>query len=265
MVHSSTIDQLINLTAGKFPNCSVYVHDGVITRELYESRKAERQNKPDWSKAPAWASCLTQEPDGFWRFFKEAPSAANDISEWVGGKRFSSDGTRGEVIGNWQDTLEQRPEVKSEKPVLAGRAARAKAWDEIQQRMVDSLFGAGSETAKADWYDYENQTVTKLPPISAEFELFPFFHLCEVVAHHDGGAVVCDKKTLEYVHIKWGSFRCRPLDFNRKPEQSPELSFHLATAQNELTSSAKLLPAESSLLQSITGVIAAIQAIREVV
>jgi|GEM_PF-3495135 len=48
-------------------------------------------------------------------------------------------------------------------------------------------------------------------------------------------------------------------------EHNNELSFHLANAENELTASAKLLPAESQLQQSITGVISAIQAIREVV
>ncbi|HCU64569.1 MAG TPA: hypothetical protein DF774_02285 [Rheinheimera sp.] len=46
---------------------------------------------------------------------------------------------------------------------------------------------------------------------------------------------------------------------------SNELSFHLATAENELIASARLLSAESQLLQSINGVIAGIKAIREVV
>jgi len=46
-------------------------------------------------------------------------------------------------------------------------------------------------------------------------------------------------------------------------EPSAELSFHLATAENELSAGLRTLEDDSSLFEAITGVIGAIKVIRE--
>lgn len=171
-------------------------------------------------------------------------------------------GVNSNHIGESDEKAAKAARIVSDIAVASPRLAIS--WT---RRLLPELFdNSVAPDNSADWYDYENQAVTKLPPIGAEFELWPFFHLCEVVAHHDGGAVVYDKKALEYVHIKWGNFRCRPLDFNRQQEEpSPELSFHLSNAFNELQASARLLSEDDPRRASIVSLAGGVSAVKEVV
>lgn len=247
----------------------------ICTKAEFESRKAERQGKPDWKDLPPETQWLGQDRCGKWKPMV-GPRPTTERGYWMTHHHLMPQ-PRGEVIGNWQDTLEQRPVGlgEAQKPKLGIRAARAKAWDEIQQRMVDSLFGPeayhlnNSKPAKADWYDYDNQQALKLPPVGVECIALDDVH-ARIVGTTASGYLVYQNLSTGHCEMACQSTSFRPLDWERnnpkaEPEQSPELSFHLATAQNELQASAKLLPAESKLLQSITGVIAALQAIREAV
>lgn len=229
-----------------------YLGESICTRAEFEARKAERQNKPDWKDLPPETQWLGQDRCGKWKPMV-GPKPNPERGYWVTHHHLMPQPI-GEVIGDWRNTLEQRPNHIGESgekvkevtdfALKIGAVAPGCAVRLIRQALPE-LFDNTLKTDAADWYDYENQTVIKLPPVGAKFELYPFFHSCEVVAHHDGGAVVYDKKALEYVNIKWGNFRCRPLDFNRNQEQpspSPELSFHLANALNELQAGARLLP-----------------------
>lgn len=83
----------------------------LCTRAEFEARKAERQNKPDWKDAPDWAQYLAQNNIGAWWWY---PQHQNRPKEGVGcfqnkAKDCCEKAGNGEVVGCWQDTLEQRP------------------------------------------------------------------------------------------------------------------------------------------------------------
>lgn len=78
-----------------------------FTRDEVEQRKAELQNKPsNWNKR---FNLLVQDSDGDWFFgsYKEC-EPSNDGWRGVGEGIWTHAG-RGEVIGDWRDTLEKRP------------------------------------------------------------------------------------------------------------------------------------------------------------
>ncbi|AYO63735.1 hypothetical protein WH06_01940 [Aeromonas salmonicida subsp. salmonicida] len=81
-----------------------------FTKVEYLTRKAELQGKPSWSGAPWWANRLCQTSIGAW-VFTEFDVRPNEHGEWSmyvpEGRHFLSG--RGEVFGDWHDTLEQRP------------------------------------------------------------------------------------------------------------------------------------------------------------
>lgn len=91
--------------------------DFICTRDEFNQRKAERQNKPDWADAPEWANWLTQGVSGVWYWWSDKPIAKGSF--WMSDvgdndhPDFKMDrAAKGEVIGNWQDTLEKRPETE---------------------------------------------------------------------------------------------------------------------------------------------------------
>lgn len=83
-----------------------------FTKAQYLERKAEMQNKPSWDGAPEGASYIAQEPYGMWTFFADQPFQPSRFNNdgWLfdGFQAWSSD-RRGQVIGDWRDTLERRP------------------------------------------------------------------------------------------------------------------------------------------------------------
>lgn len=66
----------------------------------WRDRRAELQNKPSWKDAPEWALAVTQRINGEW-FWLMTTDQFKGTS--------SSSGCVGEVLGDWRDTLEQRP------------------------------------------------------------------------------------------------------------------------------------------------------------
>lgn len=80
----------------------------ICTRDEFNQRKAERQNKPNWADAPEWANWLAQDEDGVWFFHEVKPN--QDIDGFYSNTMQDTPKEKGEVIGNWQDTLEKRPD-----------------------------------------------------------------------------------------------------------------------------------------------------------
>lgn len=78
------------------------------TRAEFEARKAERQNKPDWSECHDWSMFMVQDRDGFWYVTSQKPTAT-DLGWDPSSGRWAASDLKGEVIGDWRDTLEQRP------------------------------------------------------------------------------------------------------------------------------------------------------------
>jgi len=78
----------------------------VCTHSEFEARKAERQNKPDWKDLPPETQWLGQDRCGKWKPMV-GPKPNPERGYWVTHHHLNPQ-PRGEVIGNWQDTLEQR-------------------------------------------------------------------------------------------------------------------------------------------------------------
>lgn len=118
---------LVRITGGQLePWCEYIARDGEdswactrtldlerlwFTRGQYLERKAEMQNKPRWKEAPEWAQWLCQNDTiGVWWWAEKMPTPMPH--ENMGAWRFSGNmcsATLGIVLGDWRDTLEQRP------------------------------------------------------------------------------------------------------------------------------------------------------------
>ena len=87
-------------------NCAIW-----FTKGQWLARRAELQNKPtEWPKRANW---LAQHEDGEWTFYSD--SADNPPQHRLDGNWYSDDVAvkcchSGEVLGDWRDTLEKRPE-----------------------------------------------------------------------------------------------------------------------------------------------------------
>ncbi|MGL4756876.1 MAG: hypothetical protein ACRCXB_31395 [Aeromonadaceae bacterium] len=89
-----------------------YTDSKVIYKKQWLARRAELQNKPSWKDAPQDASYLAQEPHGMWTFFFDRPYEPSKLSDdgWrFDGFQACCSECRGEVLGDWRDTLEKRP------------------------------------------------------------------------------------------------------------------------------------------------------------
>lgn len=89
--------------------------------ELWERVKAEMQGKPKWEDVPAWAHWLAQDKGGaLWAYEIQPICFGGGSGIWgvgaVAGGRAECVG-RGEVIGDWRDTLEARP-VSAKQPYV---------------------------------------------------------------------------------------------------------------------------------------------------
>ena len=82
----------------------------MITIEQWLAHRAELQNKPSWKDAPEWAIELAQDSDGKWFFYADTPTAGQ-VSWRVEGTGDNELSGKGEILGDWRDTLEKRPET----------------------------------------------------------------------------------------------------------------------------------------------------------
>lgn len=63
--------------------------------------------KPKWEHAPTWAMYLTQDKKGVWTFWQHKPSIVGEW--WIKGNGCMQEFNSGEVVGRWQDSLEEAP------------------------------------------------------------------------------------------------------------------------------------------------------------
>lgn len=106
------IDQVIDANSGVWPSNDFRcrAQKTFITRDEFEARVVERRNKPSWDKAPAWARYVAQDSGGRWYWYDAKPVAVDEefgIEGMVGKALYSF--RYGEVIGDWRNTPEQRP------------------------------------------------------------------------------------------------------------------------------------------------------------
>lgn len=101
----SVCNGVIRWTVGSKPM------DGLawFTKHEWLSRRAELQNKPDWSKAEEWAEWLAQDSYGCWGFFQKKPLM--HALSWIARSGYYQIHYPGNsLLGDWRDTLEKRPE-----------------------------------------------------------------------------------------------------------------------------------------------------------
>lgn len=103
---------------------------GLFTESQWLDRRSELQNKPIWNDAPEWAEWLAQDEDGAWWYFSAMPKCQSRsfgiCADFAGA---------GEVLGDWRDTLEKRPET-SENPAYSNQpkpSADTPECEEVKQ------------------------------------------------------------------------------------------------------------------------------------
>lgn len=94
-----------------------------IEKQEWLARRAGLQNKPSWDDFGESAKFMAQDSDGAWMAFESEPAAKyhvwGSMRGWCGYAREGRDRCRGEVLGDWRDTLETRPEQKSFEPFVS--------------------------------------------------------------------------------------------------------------------------------------------------
>jgi len=135
-----------------------------FTRQQWLARRAELQNKPSWESAQAQADFMAQEPHGVWTFFATQPfnpsQVNNDGWRFDGGFQAWSSDMRGEVLGDWRDTLERRPESPEKfKPFIS-------IEDNQKQDMTQQATTRQAEKQQDNgWFERG-----ELPPVGVECE-----------------------------------------------------------------------------------------------
>lgn len=92
--------------AGNF--LDAVANPAMVTKDQWLARRAELQNKPSWGSAPEWAAYLSQNSSGEWWWHGDEPTEHSSLYYSSCGKNVVQ--CKGEVLGDWRDTLERRPE-----------------------------------------------------------------------------------------------------------------------------------------------------------
>lgn len=264
------IDQVIDATGGKWPSNDFRcrAQKTLITRAEFEARKAERQSKPSW---PCGYSQIIQNAWGEWFGSNSKQPWHPCVKDW---SLWAPLGVKGEVIGQWADTWEQRPNHIGESDEKVSTYAEIQQAAQACERALNEFFPE-VKLGEFDWYDYDKQEATKLPPVGMACECFNYetneFVKVKVLDAVTGSREIA-AATINGDSFGWVFWGCkfRPLDWNRnlqpnpEPEPSPELSFHLSNAFNELQASARLLPEDDPRRAQLVALASGVSAVKEV-
>ncbi|WP_273767332.1 hypothetical protein [Aeromonas hydrophila] len=165
-VHEWKIDTARTISYDIYEDVAKY-GDGMpfnkFTKDQWLACRAELQNKPSWKDAPEWVLSVSQRSNGEWFWLGS--------TDQFKGPSVSS-GCIGEVLGDWRDTLERRPESKPE----------------FEQFV--SIEDGGPVKAQVDGGWFERG---ELPPVGIRCEAYidqpPQWIEAEIVAHRDGFAI----------------------------------------------------------------------------
>ena len=183
--------------AGNF--LDAVANPAMITIDQWISRRAELQNKPtEWPKRANW---LAQHEDGEWTFYSD--SADNPPQHRPDGNWYSDDVAvkcchSGEVLGDWRDTLEKRPEQTIAD--LCREVTGENRHEEIFEPFV------GAEDSKEQDMKQDNGWFERgeLPPVGvvceAYIDLPQKWIEAEIVAHKDGFAIGWCKSVMKGCH-----------------------------------------------------------------
>lgn len=112
------------------------------------ARRAELQNKPSWKDAPEWGEWLAQDSYGCWGWYQIRPVTLS-LNWFAHSGYYSINSPGNSILGDWRDTLEQRPEQDDFAPfVRVGDAATSK-----QQAITPSKYTKTIHGVSVDVYD----------------------------------------------------------------------------------------------------------------
>jgi hypothetical protein len=154
-----------------------------------------------------------------------------------------------------------------------------KRFDAWGDQVCAKMFPETKLGSPADWYDYERLTATQYPNRGVTVQAFygpndgtGRWIKCFVVGNSDKGELVLQHVGLEqsvsYLFCEHELHKIRPLDWDRlsskpEPDLSPELSFHLSNAFNELQAGARLLPEDDARKQVLVSLANGVSVMRE--
>lgn len=161
---------------GKIRASWCYSGDGGFTKDQWLARRAELQNKPNWADAPEWAEWLAQDEDGAWWWYQDVPEKCDD--GWLSELKCEPAEACGEVLGDWRDTLERRPDMHKSEPKIDTSA-------EHVQKTTQSMH---------DWHERG-----ELPPVGVECEVMhrERWVVCDVIAHFQQKAAMVAAYTVD--------------------------------------------------------------------
>lgn len=260
-----------------------YLGESICTRAEFEARKAERQNKPSWGEHDY--KFIHQGKNGHWYgSLKDNPASLPDIiTDECWHYIETASARRGEVFGDYRNTLEQRPNHIGESDEKVSTYAEIQQAAQACERALNEFFYK-VKLGESDWYDYDNLIATGYPKPSEIVQAFygqndgtGRWVECFVTGLSEHGDLVLETRGSPPGFDKWFTVDCkskyRPLDFNKVAkhpwheqgsEPSPELSFHLSNAFNELQASARLLPEDDPRRAQIVALAGGIGAVKEV-
>ena len=153
----------------------------MITIDQWLARRAELQNKPSWDDAPGWATHLGQNKRGQWYFMQDG-QVVDSTRIYHMHKKCSGEICVGEVLGDWRDTLEKRPEQAEFEPFVSIEDSQEK-----EMKQDNKWFERG-----------------ELPPVGEVCEAYidypPQWIETEIVAHKDGFAIGWCKSVMKGCH-----------------------------------------------------------------
>lgn len=186
---------------GTFRASWCYSGDGGFTKDQWLARRAELQNKPGWDDFGESAKFMAQDSDGAWMAFESEPAAKYHVWSamrgWCGYAREGRDRCRGEVLGDWRDTLEKRQEQNELEPFVSVEDSQEK-----EMKRDNGWFERG-----------------ELPPVGCECEILGAFgHYqewfeCKIIAEHNGSVFAANERS--WMNVRKGERQFRPLRTER--------------------------------------------------
>lgn len=116
----------------------LYPREQYYTRAQWQTRRDELQGKPSWADAPEWADALVQNLSGCW-FWCVGDQQPNDLGGWDSAYGKELECGEGEVLGEWNKTLERRPESPMLYTQQIGRIIATRKQDHAVPSDLDDL------------------------------------------------------------------------------------------------------------------------------
>ena len=186
----------------------------MITIDQWLARRAELQNKP--AKWPIGANWLAQDKDGAWGFYTDEidnPPQNHGEDNWYSDDVAVRCRPIGEVIGDWRDTLEKRPEKTIAD--ICGEVTQESRHEEIFEPFV-SVEDSKEQDMKQDngWFERGD-----LPPAGEVCEILGAFghyqewFKCKIIAEHNGSVFAANERS--WMNVRKGERQFRPLRTER--------------------------------------------------